>query len=455
MFVLGVAGVSLLLSIDLLSVLARFLIEHDADLGTIARLLASKAPWFLHLSLPVAATFAVLVAGGRMARDSELKAAQAGGIGPRALIAPLVAWGVLVSAAAVVVNGTLEPRAERTYQRIIEGFLYGRPPLASERDVSYLVGDVIFHAARMRALPDDSTRASLDGVLVRRPDGTLWTAREGTWDAEAGVKIAGAGFPVLRGDGVRLVRALERWFLDRLSDAGFDEVRVPLLANETSATATGQLPDKEGQMYRVEEGLYLIPTSEVAVTNLHRDEILDEDVLPLRYCALTPCFRREAGSYGKDVRGLNRVHQFDKVEMVVFTDPDQGYAMLESMTELAEALLDDLGLTYRRLLMCTADMGFTQAKKYDLEVWSPGQERWLEVSSVSTLSDFQARRLQTRSRPGGASGSGRTRLVHTLNGSALALPRTLAAVIETYQQEDGSVRVPEVLRAYLGREHLS
>jgi seryl-tRNA synthetase len=209
-------------------------------------------------------------------------------------------------------------------------------------------------------------------------------------------------------------------------------------------------------MYRVEEELYLIPTSEVSVTNLHRGEILDAAALPLRYCALTPCFRREAGSYGKDVRGLNRVHQFDKVEMVAFTAPEEGYAMLEAMTELAESLLEALGLTWRRLLMCSADMGFTQAKKYDLEAWSPAQERWLEVSSISTMTDFQARRLQTRARPGGAAGSGRTELVHTLNGSALALPRTAAALVETYQSEDGELRVPDVLRDYLGgRERLA
>ncbi len=312
-------------------------------------------------------------------------------------------------------------------------------------------------------LPDASVppgESEHDNVVVHERPGTApvgtvrphWDTMDalGWWDPEAGVKIAGSGFPVLRGGGVRLIRALERWFLERLAEDGFAEVRVPLLANETSATATGQLPDKEGQMYRVEEGLYLVPTSEVAVTNLHRDEIVDQDALPLRYCALTPCFRREAGSYGKDVRGLNRVHQFDKVEMVVFADAEDSDAQLEAMTELAEGMLRDLGLTYRRLLMCTADMGFTQAKKYDLEVWSPGQERWLEVSSVSNLTDFQARRLKTRARPGGASASGRTQLVHTLNGSALALPRTLAAVIETYQLEEGGVAVPEVLKPYLG-----
>jgi seryl-tRNA synthetase len=281
-----------------------------------------------------------------------------------------------------------------------------------------------------------------------------WLGERGWLDLEAGVRVAGAGFPVLRGGGLRLVRALERLFLDRVRDAGFEEVRVPLLTNAASATATGQLPDKEGQMYRVEEDLFLIPTSEVPVTNLHRGEILDADALPVRYCALTPCFRREAGSYGKEVRGLNRVHQFDKVEMVAFTAPGDGYAMLETMTELAESLLESLGLTWRRLLMCTADMGFAQAKKYDLEVWSPAQERWLEVSSVSTMADFQARRLQTRARPGGTSGSGRPELVHTLNGSALALPRTVAAVVETYQTDGGHLRVPDVLVAYLGSETL-
>jgi lipopolysaccharide export LptBFGC system permease protein LptF len=187
LFVLGVAGVALLLSIDLLSVLARFLIEHEAGVGTVLRLLAAKTPWFLHLGVPVAATFAVLVAGGRMARDSELKAAQAGGIAPRALILPLALWGVVVSLGAVVVNGQIEPRAERAYQRIIESFLYGRPPLASERDVSYRVGDTIFHAARVRATPEDPRSASLDGILVRLADGTLWTAREGVWDADEGV----------------------------------------------------------------------------------------------------------------------------------------------------------------------------------------------------------------------------------------------------------------------------
>ncbi|MEX2534204.1 MAG: serine--tRNA ligase [Trueperaceae bacterium] len=273
-------------------------------------------------------------------------------------------------------------------------------------------------------------------------------------DLEAGVKIAGAGFPVFRGVGARLVRALERYFLDRARERGYEEIIPPLLVNAASARATGQLPDKEGQMYRLEEGLYLIPTSEVSLANLHRGEILDESLLPLRYVAFTPCFRREAGSHGKEVRGINRVHQFDKVEVVQLTHPELSYETLEQMTEEAEELLGELGLRYRRLLMCTGDMGFTQAKKYDLEVWSVGQGRWLEVSSVSNITEFQAQRLQTRFRPGGAGGRGRPEMVHTLNGSALALPRTLAAILEQYQRADGSVVVPEVLRPYVGTELL-
>lgn len=273
-------------------------------------------------------------------------------------------------------------------------------------------------------------------------------------DFDAGVTITGTGFPVFRGPGAKFVRALARFFLDHLEEEGYVEVIPPLMVNAASATATGQLPDKEGQMYEVTDGLFLIPTSEVSVTNLHRDQILDEAALPLRYAAFTPCFRREAGSYGKDVRGLNRVHQFDKVEMVQLTHPSKSYEELERMTEIAEALLEKLGLPYRRLLMCTGDMGFTQAKKYDLEVWSAGQERWLEVSSISNIESFQAGRLKTRFREGGVQGQGKTELVHTLNGSALAFPRTIAALVENHQREDGSVAVPAALRPYLGADSL-
>jgi seryl-tRNA synthetase len=279
-------------------------------------------------------------------------------------------------------------------------------------------------------------------------------AQHGWVDFDAGTQLTGAGFPVFRAEGARLVRALASFFLDRLAAVGFTEIAPPLMVNAASATATGQLPDKEGQMYQVSDGYYLIPTSEVPVTNLHRDQILDEGELPLRYCAYTPCFRREAGSHGKDVRGLNRLHQFDKVEMVVLCAPEQSYEQLEAMTEVAEGMIRDLGLAYRRLLMCSGDMGFTQAKKYDLEVWSPGQDRWLEVSSVSNMEGFQASRLQTRSRPGGVQGQGKTRIVHTLNGSALAFPRTLAALMETHQREDGGVDLPEVLQPYFGRDRL-
>jgi seryl-tRNA synthetase len=286
-----------------------------------------------------------------------------------------------------------------------------------------------------------------------RPHWELGVER-GWIDLEAGVTLTGGGFPVFRGDGARLVRGLASFFLDRLDRAGYVEIVPPLLVNEASATGTGQLPDKEGQMYVATGGLYLIPTSEVPVTNLHRGQILDEDALPLKYCAYTPCFRREAGSYGKDVRGLNRVHQFDKVEMVQFVRPEESYDALEAMTQTAESLLRELGLPYRRLLMCTGDMGFTQAKKYDLEVWSPGQGRWLEVSSISNMEAFQASRLGTRARPGGAAGRGKTGTVHTLNGSALAFPRTIAALLETYQEADGSVALPNVLHPYVGREAL-
>jgi seryl-tRNA synthetase len=314
-------------------------------------------------------------------------------------------------------------------------------------------------------VPHDSVpygESEHDNVVVaehgeRRSDASLrphWElgVERGWIDLEAGVTLTGGGFPVFRGDGARLVRGLASFFLDRLDRAGYVEIVPPLLVNEASATGTGQLPDKEGQMYVATGGLYLIPTSEVPVTNLHRGEILDEDALPLKYCAYTPCFRREAGSYGKEVRGLNRVHQFDKVEMVQFVRPEESYDALEAMTETAEGLLRELGLPYRRLLMCTGDMGFTQAKKYDLEVWSPGQGRWLEVSSISNMEAFQASRLGTRARPGGAAGRGKTGSVHTLNGSALAFPRTIAALLETYQEGDGSVALPSVLHPFVGRE---
>jgi len=269
-------------------------------------------------------------------------------------------------------------------------------------------------------------------------------------DFERGVKITGAGFPVYKGAGAKLQRALINFFLDEAATRGYKEVQPPLMINAASATGTGQLPDKEDLMYvATRDEFYLVPTAEVPVTNIHRDEILTEAQLPIKYCAYTPCFRREAGSYGRDVRGLNRLHQFDKVELVKFVHPGVSYNELESLRQDAEELLRKLGLQYHVLLMCTGDMGFTQAKKYDLEVWSIGQNKWLEVSSISNFEAFQARRMNIRFRPRGES---KPEFVHTLNGSGLALPRVVAALLEHYQTPEGKIIIPKVLQKYTGFE---
>jgi seryl-tRNA synthetase len=292
--------------------------------------------------------------------------------------------------------------------------------------------------------------------------GATWT-RKPHWelgealdiiDNVRGAKITGSGFPVYKGAGSALQRALINWFLDvHTRENGMTEIWPPAVVNTASATGTGQIPDKEDQMYVVtRDELYLVPTAEVPVTNLHRDEILDASDLPIRYAAYSPCFRREAGAAGKDTRGILRVHQFDKVEMVMFERPGESEVALEWMTERAEILLQRLGLAYRVLFMATRDMGFTQAKKYDLEVWAPGVERWLEVSSCSNFRDFQARRMAIRYRP---EPGAKPELVHTLNGSGLALARVVAAILETYQQPDGSIMIPDVLRPYLGREAIT
>ncbi len=282
----------------------------------------------------------------------------------------------------------------------------------------------------------------------RRPH---WDVAErlGMIDLARGAKIAGSGFPVYKGAGSALQRALIMWFLDvHTRENGFTEIWPPIVVNQASARGTGQIPDKEDQMYVVtRDDLYLVPTAEVPVTNLHRDEILDAIELPIRYAAYTPCFRREAGAAGKDTRGILRVHQFDKVEMVLFERPEASAEALEWMTGRAEDLLKRLGLAYRVLLMATREMGFTQARKYDLEVWAPGVERWLEVSSCSNFRDFQARRMAIRYRPEPGS---KPELVHTLNGSGLALARIVAAILETYQRPDGSLDVPPPLRPYMG-----
>jgi seryl-tRNA synthetase len=276
-------------------------------------------------------------------------------------------------------------------------------------------------------------------------------ARHGMVDFERGAKVTGAGFPFYVGNGARLQRALINFFLDlAVTEGGYTELQPPILVNADSATGTGQLPDKEDLMYEVaRDGLYAIPTAEVPVTNFFRDEVLREADLPVKFCAYTPCFRREAGSYGKDVRGLNRLHQFDKVELVQFVHPEHSYEALETLREDAERALQRLELPYRRLLMCTGDMGFTQTKKYDLEVWSEGQGRWLEVSSISNFEAFQARRANIRFRP---QDQQKLDFVHTLNGSGLALPRIVAALLENNQQDDGSIRIPAALQPYTGFE---
>lgn len=277
--------------------------------------------------------------------------------------------------------------------------------------------------------------------------------RLGILDLPRGAKISGSGFPVLTGPGARLQRALINFFLDRhTGENGYRELRVPYLVTRETLTGTGQLPKFADESYQSErDDLWLIPTAEVPITNLHRDELLGLDELPVRYTAYSPCFRREAGAAGKDTRGLLRVHQFDKVELVRYELPERSREALEELTREAEELLEMLGLTHRRLLLATGDLGFSSAMTYDLEVHAPGVDQWLEVSSCSVFTDFQARRGNLRFRRAQAQ---KPEFVHTLNGSALALPRVLAALLETHQREDGSVEVPEPLWPYLGAARL-
>ena len=265
-------------------------------------------------------------------------------------------------------------------------------------------------------------------------------------DFELGVKITGAGFPVYKGKGARLQRAMISYFLDKNISAGYTEYQVPHLVNEASGIGTGQLPDKEGQMYHVGiDDLYLIPTAEVPITNIFRGDLLNQADLPIKCTGYTPCFRREAGSYGAHVRGLNRLHQFDKVEIVRIEHPDNSYAALDGMVEHVKGILRELKLPYRILRLCGGDLGFAAAMTYDFEVFSTAQDRWLEISSVSNFETFQANRLKLRFRDA----DGKNKLVHTLNGSALALPRVLAGILENYQTEDG-IKIPEVLVPYAG-----
>ena len=290
--------------------------------------------------------------------------------------------------------------------------------------------------------------------LLTTPAKSHWELGEdlGILDFDRAAKISGARFAVLTGAGARLERALINYMLDlHTTRHGYREVLPPFLVNRSSMTATGQLPKFEEDLFRLrDEDYFLIPTAEVPVTNLHRDEILSESALPIRYAAYTPCFRREAGSYGKDTRGLIRLHQFNKVELVAFTSPEQSYEELERLTSHAEAILQGLGLHYRVVTLCTGDMGFSAAKTYDIEVWLPSQNHYREISSCSNFEAFQARRANIRYKCAVEKNGVKTECVHTINGSGLAVGRTLVAILETYQQPDGSITVPEVLRQYMG-----
>ncbi|MDP2187578.1 MAG: serine--tRNA ligase [Sphingobacteriaceae bacterium] len=298
--------------------------------------------------------------------------------------------------------------------------------------------EVVYQVAEIPVLPADS-----------KPHWEL-TSQYDIIDFELGVKVTGAGFPVYKGAGAKLQRALINFFLDQNTAAGYLEVQPPILVNEDSGFGTGQLPDKEGQMYYVGiDNLYLIPTAEVPVTNLYRDVILKESDFPVRNTAYTPCFRREAGSYGKDVRGLNRLHQFDKVEIVELAHPDKSYETLEKMRAHVASLVEALELPYRILRLCGGDMSFASALTYDFEVWSAAQGRWLEVSSVSNFESFQANRLKLRYK----AADGKNYLAHTLNGSAMALPRIVAALLENHQTPDG-IRIPKALVPYTGFEYI-
>ena len=301
---------------------------------------------------------------------------------------------------------------------------------------------------------EDNVVVRMGGEEPSLPEGALphWdlARKYDIIDFDLGVKITGAGFPVYKGKGARLQRALINYFLDRNTAAGYKEVEPPVLVNAASGFGTGQLPDKEGQMYFCgEDGFYLVPTAEVPVTNLFRDVILGADQFPQMLTAYTPCFRREAGSYGKDVRGLNRLHQFDKVEIVRIEKPENSYAALEEMIAHVESLVKELGLRYRILRLCGGDMSFTSAITYDFELWSAAQGRWLEISSVSNFESYQANRLKCRYKDE----NGKPQLVHTLNGSSLALPRVVAALLED-NQKDGYIEIPEVLRPYTGFDRI-
>lgn len=318
------------------------------------------------------------------------------------------------------------------------------------QDKMYLLPNLPAEIVPEGKTPEENLNVFQEGEIPQLHEGALphWelAKKYDIIDFELGVKITGAGFPVYKGKGAKLQRALITYFLDKNTEAGYQEFQVPHMVNEASGFGTGQLPDKEGQMYHVTaDNLYLIPTAEVPVTNIFRDVILNENDLPVCCTGYTPCFRREAGSYGAHVRGLNRLHQFDKVEIVRIEHPEKSYEALDGMVEHVKTIMRELKLPYRILRLCGGDMSFASALTYDFEVYSTAQERWLEISSVSNFETFQANRLKLRYK----NKEGKTQLAHTLNGSSLALPRVLAGILENYQTPEGIV-VPEVLRKYTG-----
>jgi seryl-tRNA synthetase len=333
-----------------------------------------------------------------------------------------------------------------------------------DQQLSQIEKDILDMLVRIPNLPHESVpqgKTPGDNIVVREGGQlpTLPPNAEPHWDLirkydivdfETGVKLTGSGFPLYKGKGARLQRALIQFFLDYNTAAGYTEYLPPLMVNEATAWGTGQLPDKEGQMYYMPaDNFYMIPTAEVPITNIYRDEILRETDLPVKMTAYTPCFRREAGSFGKDVRGLNRVHQFDKIEIVQLVHPDDSYKILDEMVSHVETLVQRLGLPYRILRLCGGDMSFASALTYDFEVFSAAQERWLEVSSVSNFESFQTNRMKIRFKDG----SGKTQLAHSLNGSSLALPRILASILENYQEQD-HIRIPEVLQEYFKEKEI-
>ena len=318
----------------------------------------------------------------------------------------------------------------------------------------YLIPNIPHESVKAGKSADDNEEIFSDGIIPNLGENALphWelAKKYDIIDFDLGAKITGAGFPVYKGKGAKLQRALISYFLDKNTAAGYQEVQVPHLVNEASGFGTGQLPDKEGQMYFVtEDNLYLIPTAEVPITNLFRGNLLQEAELPIAMTGYTPCFRREAGSYGAHVRGLNRLHQFDKVEIVRIENPSKSYEVLEEMVEHIKGILNELKLPYRILRLCGGDMGFTSALTYDFELFSTAQNRWLEISSVSNFETFQANRLKLRFK----NGEGKNELVHTLNGSSLALPRVLAGILENYQTAEG-IQIPEVLIPYCGFDRI-